>query len=159
MDNEIQSAINLTTLKIFETMFFISVDLPDNGEDQKYPISKFSSLYRGEIKFQGEWESGQLRFYIPHELILKMARNFMGEEKISPSIYELNDLMGELCNMVCGNFLSYLDPKRIWNISTPVSGVIPYDTMLKEISDKSVMVFTFWAEDYEIKTLVQLNEK
>jgi len=159
MDNEIQSAINLTTLKIFETMFFISVDLPDNGEDQKYPISKFSSLYRGEIKFQGESESGQLRFYIPHELILKMARNFMGEEKISPSIYELNDLMGELCNMVCGNFLSYLDPKRIWNISTPVSGVIPYDTMLKEISDKSVMVFTFWAEDYEIKTLVQLNEK
>lgn len=158
MLGEIQSAIILNTQKVFETMFFTSVDLSDNGGEQKYPISTFPSLLRGEIGFQGK-ETGSLRIYLPERLALKMADNFLGMEKTSISLFELKDMVGELCNMICGNFLSYLDRHSVWSMNPPDSEIVTYETIEKEVLDNSATVFTLWVEGYEVKIAILQKNK
>lgn len=154
MLSESQSKVILDTQKVFETMFFIPVDLSDNGGEQKYPMSAFPSLLRGEVSFHGI-EKGNLRIYLPQKLAIKMAENFLGTEGTSISLVELKDMIGELCNMICGNFLSNLDRYSVWSMSPPNSEIIPFERMKKEISDNSTAVFTFWVEGYEVKVAVQ----
>jgi len=84
-----------------------------------------------------------------------MADNFLGIERASLSNFELEDMIGELCNMVCGNFLSNLDRKSAWYMNPPTIGLVTYQDMEKEISDPSNLILKFLAEGYEIKVMVQ----
>lgn len=153
MLKETQPALILNIQKVFETMFFTSVGLSESGEEQKYPVSTFPSLLRGEIGFQGK-ETGSLRIYLPQRLALKMADNFLGTEGASMPLVELKDMVGELCNMICGNFLSYLDRHSVWSMNPPDSEIVPYERVEREVQDSSATVFTLWVEGYEVKIAI-----
>ena len=65
MAEDIRHSAIAVTMKVFETMFFIS--LTPQGREPKEDSSSFdapASFLRGEIEFRGKW-SGKLRAYLP----------------------------------------------------------------------------------------------
>ena len=104
MFEDIRQAARTVISKVFETMFFISVDSYD--DDRREEPLKFSSpILRGEIGFKGKY-SGKLVLYLSSELAKMMAINFMGLEDNEVPESQRMDVVSELCNVICGNLFS-----------------------------------------------------
>ncbi len=103
------------TQQVFETMFFVPVEFE---EDEEEGGRKISAWIVSEIKFEGKFK-GKLGFFVPVELACSMVSNFLGLEEDEPTLEQARDVVGELCNMVCGNLFSRLNRKEIWTITSP----------------------------------------
>ncbi len=105
------------TSNIFETMFFIVLEI---GEDET-PLEDImppATMLRGEIEFEGK-HTGRLTLDLPVELAQTMASNFLGLEEEKAPDYQADDMVRELCNMICGNLFSRVDQKTVWNLTIP----------------------------------------
>ncbi len=119
MVEEIPSKVITATREVFETMFYATVEAQPDEEGNRESLSQsISSWIAGEIRFEGRY-CGRMIFFVPTELALTMASNFMGLEVEAVSSSQARDVVGELCNMVCGNLFSKLDRREVWTLAPP----------------------------------------
>lgn len=156
MHEEIRPAAISVISKVFETMFFIPLEIWGEGGEEEFPLSKSSGVFRGDIGFQGKY-SGELRLYLPSELATMMAGNFLGLEEGTASESQTRDMVNELCNMVCGNLFSHLDRKTVWDLTLPHTQSISYEAMEGEIATKPALTVDFSADGYGIKLVIRLD--
>ena len=98
---------------VFETMFFISSNSCEDDFHGKETLKFSPPIFRGEIGFRGNC-SGRLILSVPYELAKVMATNFMGLENDEISESQTMDVVGELCNVICGNLFARLDKKNTY---------------------------------------------
>ncbi len=147
------SAIDVTS-HILETMFFVTLE-PWTGRGGEDSPSAPASWLEGRIRFVGP-RTGEVRLYVPLELAQAMAANFLGLEEGIPTDAQARDVVGELTNMICGNLLSRLDRKVIYNLSVPEAACTASDPMGKE-TDGSALAIDFNAEGQGVRLVLDFE--
>ncbi len=105
---------NVTVLQaifeVFERMFFIFFETSAEAPDD-YDLAT-------EIKFGDSALKGEMTMFLSRGLAERMSCNMLNIDG-KPADEEIADCVKEAINMVCGNFLSKLDPGRIFDLSMP----------------------------------------
>lgn len=162
-----EKAISLVS-NIFETMFFIFLELQENGEEPKGRPEGMGknpdgqpcdgsplNFLRSEIEFQGKIQ-GRIRLYIPYQLARTMAGNFMGLEEEEVSESQTMDMAGEVTNMISGNLFSLLDKKAGCRLTMPQTAAIS-DSEIAAASGNAGITINFDAEGQRIKLHLQFE--
>lgn len=155
LDN-IRPAVISAASKVFETMFFIPLEVQDENGGEEAALLPSSGVFRGEIEFQGKL-SGRLRLYLPSQLADMMACNFMGVDEENASESQTADMVNELCNMICGNLFSQLDRKVVWDLAIPHTQLVPDQGAKREADPPSAISVDFLAEGFEVKLVLQFD--
>jgi chemotaxis protein CheY-P-specific phosphatase CheC len=88
-----------TSKKVFEDAAFALVDSPDEAASEPSPLSVVC------VDFCGPF-SGRMALQAPETLSRAVAANMLGIEEDDPEVAgKTEDALGELLNMICGNFL------------------------------------------------------
>src|SRR6516165_5606341 len=85
--------------EVLETMFFTGIESEGAGE---LPAAQVSS----ELVFRGV-RSGKFGVQVPLETGLQIAANFLGADAVTRA--QVDEVVCELCNMLCGSVLSRLE--------------------------------------------------
>lgn len=104
--------------EVLETMFFSSVFGPadplfSNTSDNR------EQIITAELRFSGH-PSGRVQVTLTEAAARSIAGNFLGEdfpERISRN--DVEQVVGELANMVCGTVLSKMDAQAVFSLSHP----------------------------------------
>ncbi len=124
MFEDLRQATIAVASKVFETMFFISLDEQGGGEEA-FTAPK---VLRGEIGFKGT-DSGALILVLPYEFAKNMTTNFLGLEEEEATEGQVTDMVGELCNMICGNLFSEFDKKNPCTLTLPKTEILDSQSM------------------------------
>lgn len=157
MLDEIRLAAMAAASKVFETMFFLPLELRDDPSAEEPALLESPGVFRGEIGFRGK-HAGQLRLYLPSVLAGKMICNFMGSDEGKATESQTIDMVNELCNMICGNLFSQLDKKRVWDLAPPRSQFISYHEMEGERVPVSGIALDLVAEGHGVKLVLQFED-
>ncbi len=157
MIEKLETEAIAVTSQVFETMFFLPVVPQEDQDDsfQEVPLPSFSAYFQGEVGFQGR-HSGKLVISIPVELAKTMASNFLGLDESSASEAQTMDVVGELCNMICGNLFSRLDKKTVWNLTIPRTRQVSA-SVLNEHQRHPILAVRLNAEGYPIQLQIQFS--
>lgn len=104
--------------EVLETMFFSSVFGP--AEPLFSPCSDIrEQIITAELRFTGS-PSGRLQVSLNETSARSIACNFLGQDR--PELVSTGDMeqvLGELSNMVCGSVLSRMDSQAVFSLSHP----------------------------------------
>jgi two-component system chemotaxis response regulator CheY len=140
-----KSQLEKITQNVLETMAF-SVMMPTCDEYKNQDTVKSA-----KIDFIGPF-SGMILFTVSNDVLNEMARNMLGiDDENQLGEQQMNDALGELANVICGNLLSELaglDP--VFDLKAPI--ILPSDekpAILDVPGDITTAGFAFdngWAE-------------
>ncbi len=156
MTKEIETKTLMIASQVFETMFFIPIEVQQ--EDDKRgddTLRFFSAFFRGEIGFSGK-QSGRLVVSIPIGLAKTMASNFLGLDESSVTHSQVFDVVNELCNVVCGNLFARIDKKTVWTLTVPQTREVTGYTFENGFEDDSLIV-RFYAEGYPVHIQIRFT--
>jgi len=111
------SAVCLAAVpEVLETMFFESIaESPDVGSP---PPS--GALDTSRVDFEGS-ARGYLVLASPSSLSISLAEAFLALEDQCPSASDIEFVLGELANMLCGSALGRFQPDGSFRLSTPMT--------------------------------------
>jgi len=167
MPEDIREAAIAVISKVFETMFYLSVETLEEDEVPEpieadpspvtgEPVEKSPPRFlRSEIGFQGK-KSGKIRLHIPYDLARKLAANFMGVDDNDLSESQVLDMVGELNNMLAGNLFSLLDKTNGYQLTVPMT-VRTMDLGAKDETGTSAMTLSFNVENQGLKLSVHFE--
>jgi len=113
---EMEQVLSDAAAEVLETMFFTS--LAEEGE----PVPPITGpLVCPNLSFRGPC-SGRLGLRIPLETGRQIAANFLGLEGSEVTQSQLQDVLCELSNMICGSVLSRLESGSIFELLHPEIG-------------------------------------
>jgi CheY-specific phosphatase CheX len=112
MPESLPACLEKAVIDAFELMCFMSIET-----DPEFPVDAGSAL-ACEIGFNGD-AAGQLRLEVPDRVALSMASNFVGESERALSRRQVESVVGELTNVICGGLLSLLAPDGSFDLCTP----------------------------------------
>jgi CheY-specific phosphatase CheX len=98
--------------EVFEKMLFVFLE-PSAEEISGYELG-------AAIRFRDEKLQGEIRLLFSTDLAIHMAQNILSPEDERVAETQIEDCVKEAANMVCGNYLSKLDPQRVFDLSVPV---------------------------------------
>ena len=110
---DFDSALLDAASEVLESMYFMSV----TGPLELIPPVNADWLTVG-MQFSGE-TSGRFGLRAPAKTAQAIASNFLGEDGPEMNASRIADVLGELCNMVCGAFLSRVESGSIHDLSHP----------------------------------------
>jgi len=110
--SELEQMLCDSTAEVLETMFFTSVmgDAVDASSETPWISARLS--------FDGR-PSGRFGVRVPLQSGRKIAADFLGLEADAVSDSQIGEVVGELCNMVCGSVLSRLEKDCRFDLSHP----------------------------------------
>jgi len=107
-----------TVQRIFERAAFVLMDFPD---EEPGPNAAAAESAAAKVQFSGSF-SGEMCFLANHRLAVILAGNMLGLEEDDPEAFSRSaDALGEVLNMICGNFLPLVAGTRAeFQINAPV---------------------------------------
>src|SRR5579864_9143636 len=113
-DLEVAESLLAAASDVLETMFFSSVvgEAPVSAEP-------FASAVGARLEFSGA-RAGAFAVRLTEDAARTVAANFLAEETAEPSPAHVQEVIGELANMMCGSVLSRLDRGAHFDLGTPV---------------------------------------
>ncbi|MBM3776023.1 MAG: chemotaxis protein CheX [Acidobacteria bacterium] len=111
---ELSPLLTEAACAVLETMFFTEVLGESLGEPQEYWLT-------AQVEFQGN-RCGWLTASAGLAAARQLASNFLCEDETSLAPGQIDEVMAELSNMVCGSALSRIDPSSKFAISHPRLG-------------------------------------
>jgi len=99
--------------EVLETMFFMTVEREVEWEE----VSGKPHLY-AEMDFQGAAE-GRLELALSEDLAPVLASGFFGKDESELRPSEIEAVMCELANMLCGSVLSRLESGSLFQLGAP----------------------------------------
>ena len=114
------------------------------------------SMQKASLTFTGEKVSGSISLVLPESLSLELAANMLGAEPEEEFVQEQSkDALGELLNVLCGQFLTTVEGEiPIFDLTVPV--VTSIDNSEWENLLKHELVSLLMVED-EHNVLLSLN--
>jgi hypothetical protein len=167
MTEDLRKAAISAILNIFETMFFTFLE-PQQGqgvledpepepEKESDPMaeSRDFAFINSEIHFAGVY-SGFLSLFIPYDFSRVLTMNFMGfEEGVTES--QIEDMAGELTNMVCGNLFSSLDKTNVYTLSPPSTKIISHQNRMPKV-DPEDFKLNFSTEGHPVTLTIHFEK-
>ncbi|MBL8238421.1 MAG: chemotaxis protein CheX [Bryobacterales bacterium] len=99
---------------VLNVMFF--TDIMEEGEDYNGPKPLPIQV---RVRFSGD-QCGEFRMEVDDLAAGSMAGSFLGTDPVTaPSREEIDQVMGELANMICGAFLSRYEKEGLFALSSP----------------------------------------
>ncbi|HEX4773875.1 MAG TPA: chemotaxis protein CheX [Bryobacteraceae bacterium] len=98
IDLDLQQIFLESASEVLETMFF-------TGIESEGPSELRSAEFSAELVFRGI-PSGRFGVQVPVETGEQIAANFLGAEEVTSA--QVDEVLCELCNMLCGSVLSRL---------------------------------------------------
>ena len=167
MYEKIREAALKATLNIFETMFFTFLEprevtgVPEGPEPDlekvfDLPLDfKGSNFLQSEIFFEGFY-SGSMRLFIPYDFGRELTMNFLGfEEEVTET--QIEDMAGELTNMICGNLFAILDKTYVFDLSAPITQKIKFEERIK-LAETENVILGFSTEGQPVSLALQFKK-
>ncbi|MEE9911257.1 MAG: chemotaxis protein CheX [Deltaproteobacteria bacterium] len=107
---KIQEMLMNSIFEVFEKMFFVFLEPYD--EDIRYDMM-------ASIQFSGPMK-GEIKTYLSKGVASIMVQNMLGLEPQDVTEKTMEDCAKEALNMIAGNFLNKLEPKKVFDLSIPV---------------------------------------
>lgn len=110
----ISSALLAAAPEVMETMFFSEALVSEAPAENEAPV------VRAIVAFSGE-PHGNLSAEVDEPAARRLAADFVGAmepDELSPK--QVEEVVGELANMLCGAMLTALHTDRIFELATPV---------------------------------------
>ena len=109
---ELEPLLTTAASDVLESMCFVGVlgpgtELPD--ENWLWTRLDFSGSGTGSFGISASQAAGKL-----------IASNFLGQETAEVSLEQMEEVLCELSNMICGSFLSRYRPADLFDLSHPV---------------------------------------
>lgn len=99
--------------EVLETMFFLTVEREAGWEE----VAHKEHLY-AEMDFQGAAE-GRLELAVSRDLAPVLAAGFLGKDEPELTEREIEGVVCELANMMCGSVLSRLESHSLFQLGAP----------------------------------------
>ena len=116
---QLESCLQTAVVSAFELMCFTAIE--PAVEDTECA----DGVLRGEVEFEGD-AAGRLRLEIPVSAARSIAADFYGAEPDMPH-NQVEAVVGEMTNVICGSMLSTYAPDGGFCLSTPEVGAGPGD--------------------------------
>lgn len=118
MKEALKTAMTTSISEVFETMFFMTIDISDDAELSTFIESAPDNLMASKIDYSGPL-SGSFLFMVPSNILKEMTQIFMGidEEEVDDS--HLSGTISENINMIAGNTFSKLDDQAVFDLGIP----------------------------------------
>ena len=100
---------------VLESMCFSST----GGDADNESMLDLQQWICGTLQFRGV-PNGTFGIGLPPQTALTLAANFLGEDEPDIDPAQTTESVCELANMMCGALLAHLEPKRTFNLSSPV---------------------------------------
>jgi CheY-specific phosphatase CheX len=110
-ERSIDTALAESVQEVLEKMFFIDSLEPVEEGTQPAGIA-------AELMFDGD-PPGLFRLDLDVPAARSVAADFLGEDSENLSVEQLNEVVCELANMVCGSVLSRIESKATFRLSKP----------------------------------------
>lgn len=111
---QISQKLGVAMAEVLESMCFI---LP--GEPVDPAAYAAEPWIERTLTFHGP-EEGRFGIRAPHSVAARIASDFLGEDPTDLSSKQVDEVMGELANMVCGNLLGHCYHERAFTLTSPV---------------------------------------
>ena len=117
-ERAVGGAIAVAVSTVAERSFFACVDRCDRPDLDDIEAEWLVAT----VRFDDGPVCGSLACSLPTDLALRLFDAFSGRHPAAPlpPRHQLDDLVGEFSNMVCGIWLSRCDSHRIFKLSAPV---------------------------------------
>ena len=114
--SNLDQLLSASASEVLETMFFTGVlgestDIPDN------PVST-------RLNFRGT-PSGSFGLALSRESSRQIAADFLAEEAQTVSQEQVNEVICELTNMLCGSLLSRIETEASFELTHPELSAVP----------------------------------
>jgi CheY-specific phosphatase CheX len=107
----LESCLQTAVVSAFELMCFTAIEPVMEGTECP------DGVLRVEVEFEGD-ATGRLRLEIPVSAARSIAADFYGAEPDMPH-NQLEAVVGEMTNLICGSMLSTYAPDGGFSLSTP----------------------------------------
>ncbi|MBA4396504.1 MAG: hypothetical protein C0394_03855 [Syntrophus sp. (in: bacteria)] len=107
---KIKEMLTTAIFEVFERAFFVFAE-PVTESGQDYQI-------RASIRFSGPM-AGAMQISMSEELAKKMAANMLSLDESEATAPVIADCLKECLNMICGNFVSKVDPDHVFQLTIP----------------------------------------
>ena len=153
MAEAIRAAARTAVSSVFETMFFIALDFE---AIDPVPLSQGEEgMLRGHIGIGGK-AAGTLALDLPRPLLSMLTANFLGLEESDVSPSQIEDMAGELTNMVAGNLFANLDRKNVYKLTPPETRWHPVEAEPVPAETREIGL-DFWAEGHKVALTLRLR--
>ncbi len=116
--NRLTKAMRDSISEIFETMFFMPLEFPDETGLKDVQSRPDEPLVGAGIGFSGPF-SGHLALIFPLSLSRELTANFLGEDESQLGQEEIEGTVKEILNMVAGKMLSLYDSSLVFQLEIP----------------------------------------
>ena len=156
MIKDLKAAMTASISEVLETMFYMPLEFEDQGDALKRGILNAPDLVICKLDFKGKL-SGHFIMIIPENVLISMARDFMGEDRNTIKRIHTEGIIKEVVNMVVGHMFSTIDDTNDFHLGIPQ--IIENGGILKELSE-NIPESHVVAESIEgfIVSIVQLND-
>lgn len=114
--SNLDQLIGISASEVLETMFFTGV----MGETTDLPNDPITT----RLDFRGT-PSGSFGLSLSHDSSRQIAAGFLAEEEQDISQSQVNEVICELTNMLCGSILSRLETETSFDLSHPELAPFP----------------------------------
>src|SRR5262249_13355553 len=111
-ENAIRNALAESVREVLEKMCFIDLPSPAQGEEMRM---------RGiaaELVFDGD-SPGSFRLDLDAEAARAAAAGFLGEDPAGLPLEQVQEVICELANMICGSVLSRVESSAVFRLAKP----------------------------------------
>jgi CheY-specific phosphatase CheX len=145
---KIKETLTTAIFEVFEKMFYVFSEL----------VQPFGENYqmKSSINFSGSI-SGEIHIFLNRPIAEMMVMNMLGldDGEINESI--IADCIKESVNMICGNFLSKLDPDRVFHASIPTFEMISGDLHRGQEEKDQELQLTFAADNGNMTVVMTVS--
>lgn len=122
-ERAVGGALAVAVSTVAERSFFACVDRCDRPDLDDLETEWLVAT----IRFDDGPVTGSLACSLPTDLALRLFDAFSGRHPSAslPPRHQLDDLVGEFANMVCGAWLTRCDTHRVFRLRPPVVGRVP----------------------------------
>ncbi len=128
---DLKKMMTTSISEVLETMFFMALEFEDYESLDSCGILHEKNVEVCRLVFSGIF-SGHFSIFIPEQLLISMAVDFMGEEKENITREHSDGIIKEVINMVAGNMFAAYDNQIEFKLGIPE--MIDTDTFLAEIT-------------------------
>jgi CheY-specific phosphatase CheX len=114
--SNLDQLVNASASEVLETMFFTGI----LGTASDLPADPITT----RLNFRGT-PSGSFGLSFSHDSSRQIAAGFLAEEEQDISQMQINEVICELTNMLCGSLLSRIDSETSFDLSHPELAPLP----------------------------------
>ena len=118
MNRNLMTAMRASISEVMETMFFEPIEFSEETDVSVFFDENRKNLIVVNVKYQGPF-SGDLCCFMPKDLALSLASNFLGKEISDVSNDQAGEVVKEIVNMTAGGIFSHYDKNAVFQIGIP----------------------------------------